>query len=185
VRNHGEFEFWFASTKVAAIVVFLFSGFVCVSGFWPGAGGGLSNLAACDGFLPNGIGPVLTGAAAAAGFYFGAVIVTIAAAESAEPERAVAKETNSVTTRVLIFCVGLFALVLMIVPWNDSSRIAARTSAPGMSSGPRSVSAHARGRPHGGALGPELGPLRVFQDSDGSGEEGRRAPGFARVPPTG
>jgi GABA permease len=33
VRNHGEFEFWFASTKVAAIVVFLFSGFVCVSGF--------------------------------------------------------------------------------------------------------------------------------------------------------
>ena len=40
--------------------------------------------------MPNGIVPVLTGAVAATGFYFGAEIVTVAAAESAEPERAVA-----------------------------------------------------------------------------------------------
>ena len=38
--------------------------------------------------MPNGIGPVLTGAVAATGFYFGAEIVTIAAAEAAEPENA-------------------------------------------------------------------------------------------------
>jgi GABA permease len=66
---------------------------------------------------------VLTGAVAATGFYFGAEIVTIAAAESAEPERAVAKATNSVITRVLIFYVGSVFLVVCIIPW-DSDRIA-------------------------------------------------------------
>jgi GABA permease len=67
---------------------------------------------------------VLTGAVAATGFYFGAEIVTIAAAESAEPERAVARATNSVITRVLIFYVGSVFLVVCIIPWNDSDRIA-------------------------------------------------------------
>src|ERR671939_1490516 len=37
VRNYGEFEFWFASIKVAAIVVFLFLGTLFVLGLWPGA----------------------------------------------------------------------------------------------------------------------------------------------------
>jgi GABA permease len=123
VRNYGEFEFWFASIKVAAIVVFLFLGILFVLGLWPGGGGNFSNLTAHGGFAPKGLGPVLTGAVAATGFYFGAEIVTIAAAESAEPERAVAKATNSVITRVLIFYVGSVFLVVCIIPW-DSDRIA-------------------------------------------------------------
>lgn len=123
VRNYGEFEFWFASIKVAAIVVFLFLGVLFVLGLWPGGGGGFSNLTAHGGFAPKGLGPVLTGAVAATGFYFGAEIVTIAAAESAEPERAVARATNSVITRVLIFYVGSVFLVVCIIPW-DSDRIA-------------------------------------------------------------
>jgi GABA permease len=123
VRNYGEFEFWFASIKVAAIVVFLFLGALFILGLWPGGGGGFSNLTSHGGFAPKGIGPILTGAVAATGFYFGAEIVTIAAAESAEPERAVAKATNSVITRVLIFYVGSVFLVVCIIPW-DSDRIA-------------------------------------------------------------
>ncbi|MDP9476709.1 MAG: amino acid permease [Actinomycetota bacterium] len=119
VRNYGEFEFWFASIKVAAIVVFLLLGTVYVLGLWPGGGGGFANLAAHGGFAPNGIGVILTGAVAATGFYFGAEIVTIAAAESAEPERAVAKAIGSVIWRVLIFYVGSIILVVSIIPWND------------------------------------------------------------------
>jgi GABA permease len=109
---------------VAAIVVFLFLGTLFVLGLWPGGGGSFSNLTAHGGFAPKGIGPVLTGAVAATGFYFGAEIVTIAAAESAEPERAVARATNSVITRVLIFYVGSVFLVVCIIPWNDADRIA-------------------------------------------------------------
>jgi GABA permease len=120
VKSFGEFEFWFASIKVAAIVVFLFLASLFVLGLWPGAATDVSNLTMHGGFMPNGIVPVLTGAVAATGFYFGAEIVTIAAAETAEPQRAVAKATNSVITRVLVFYVGSILLVVCLVPWNAS-----------------------------------------------------------------
>jgi GABA permease len=123
VGSYGEFEFWFASVKVAAIIVFLFLGALFVFGLWPGAAGHASlpiaSIAAHGGFMPNGIGPVLSGAVAATGFYFGAEIVTIAAAEAHEPERAVAKATHSVITRVLVFYAGSILLVVAIVPWNS------------------------------------------------------------------
>jgi len=124
VRSYGEAEFWFASIKVAAIVAFLCAGAVFAFGAWPGAAGGLRHLTAHGGFMPNGIVPVLTGAVAATGFYFGAEIVTIAAAESAEPERAVAETTQSVIWRVLVFYIGSIFLVVAIVPWNDGARMA-------------------------------------------------------------
>ena len=124
VRSYGEAEFWFASIKVAAIVAFLCAGALFALGAWPGALGGVSHLTAHGGFMPNGIVPVLTGAVAATGFYFGAEIVTIAAAESAEPEKAVAETTQSVIWRVLVFYIGSIFLVVAIVPWNDTMRMA-------------------------------------------------------------
>ena len=123
VRSYGEAEFWFASIKVAAIVAFLVAGALFVFGGWPGAHAGLPHLTADGGFMPNGIIPVLTGAVAATGFYFGAEIVTIAAAESAEPEKAVAETTQSVIWRVLVFYIGSIFLVVALVPWNDSVRM--------------------------------------------------------------
>jgi len=121
VKSFGEFEFWFASIKVAAIVVFLFVAGVYALGMWPGAGGmHIGHLTNNGGFMPHGIVPVLTGAVAATGFYFGAEIVTIAAAETAEPQKAVAKATSSVITRVLVFYVGSVLLVVCLVPWNGS-----------------------------------------------------------------
>lgn len=120
VKSFGEFEFWFASIKVAAIVVFLFLGGLYVLGMWPDATASVANLSEHGGFMPNGIVPVLTGAVAATGFYFGAEIVTVAAAETAEPQRAVAKATNSVITRVLFFYVGSVLLVVCLVPWNST-----------------------------------------------------------------
>jgi GABA permease len=122
VGSYGEFEFWFASVKVAAIIVFLFVGTLFVFGMWPSADHAtlpIAAIASHGGFMPNGIGPVLSGAVAATGFYFGAEIVTIAAAEAHEPERAVAKATNSVITRVLFFYAGSILLVVAIVPWNS------------------------------------------------------------------
>ncbi|AKM31170.1 GABA permease [Pandoraea faecigallinarum] len=120
VASYGEFEFWFASIKVAAIVVFLFLGALFVFGMWPGAVASTGHLLSHGGFMPNGIGPVMAGAVAATGFYFGAEIVTIAAAEAAEPQQAVARATNSVIGRVLFFYVGSILLVVMLVPWNSA-----------------------------------------------------------------
>ena len=123
VRSYGEAEFWFASIKVVAIVLFLAAGAAFVLGMWPGETTGLLHLTADGGFMPRGIGPVLTGAVAATGFYFGSEIVAVAAAESAEPEKAVAQAMQSVIWRVLIFYVGSIFLVVAIVPWNDVGRM--------------------------------------------------------------
>ena len=79
----------------------------------------MSHLTSHGGFMPNGIVPVLTGAVAATGFYFGTEIVPVAASESAEPEKSVANAMQSVIWRVLIFYVGAIFLVVAIVPWND------------------------------------------------------------------
>jgi GABA permease len=126
VGSYGEFEFWFASIKVAAIIVFLFLGGLYVLGLWPASihtTAVMPTLLSHGGLMPNGIGPVLSGAVAATGFYFGAEIVTIAAAEAHEPVKAVARATNSVITRVLFFYVGSILLVVALVPW-DSPKMA-------------------------------------------------------------
>ncbi|HDR9489027.1 amino acid permease [Burkholderia stabilis] len=123
VGSYGEFEFWFSSIKVGAIIVFLFLGGLYVLGLWPASmhtTSVLPTLLGHGGFMPLGIGPVMSGAVAATGFYFGAEIVTIAAAEAKEPAKAVAKATNSVITRVLVFYVGSVALVVALVPWNSA-----------------------------------------------------------------
>jgi GABA permease len=123
VRSYGEAEFWFASIKVLAITLFLVAGVLFAAYLWPGAGGGVPHLTTHGGFMPNGIVPVLTGAVAATGFYFGTEIVTVAAAESTEPEKSVAKAMQSVIWRVLIFYVGSIFLIVSILPWNDGARM--------------------------------------------------------------
>lgn len=53
-------------------------------------------------------------------FYTGAEIVTIAAAESAEPRRAVTRAMNSIIFRVLLFYVGSVFVVVAVHPWNSA-----------------------------------------------------------------
>jgi len=120
VKSFGEFEFWLASIKVAAIIAFLIFAGAYIVGLWPGVPASLANLSAHGGFAPNGALPILTGAVAATGFYFGAEVVTIAAAETAEPARAVARATNSVISRTLLFYVGSILLVVCLVPWDSA-----------------------------------------------------------------
>jgi GABA permease len=51
----------------------------------------------------------------------GAEVATIAAAESKDPERAVAKAANSVIARIALFYVGSIFLLAVILPWNDKT----------------------------------------------------------------
>ncbi len=129
VKGYGEFEFWFASIKVAAIAAFLLIGGLFVLGLWPGGTEHWSSLAANGGFAPNGVLPVLTGAVATTGFYFGAEIVTVAAAEAAEPAKAVADAAKWVISRALFFYVGSVLLVVCLVPWNSPGIAAPYVSA--------------------------------------------------------
>jgi L-asparagine transporter-like permease len=118
VRSYGEFEFWFAGIKVAAIIIFIVLGALFVIGLWPGGGMGLSNLYDEGGFFPNGAVAMFSGIVTVIFAFVGAEIVTIAAAESNEPEEGVARATNAVIYRVLLFYVVAVFFVACIVPWN-------------------------------------------------------------------
>ncbi|WP_215550477.1 amino acid permease [Amycolatopsis sp. CA-230715] len=118
-RSYGEFEYWFSSIKVVAIVVFLVLGGLYLFGFWPGAHGGVGNLVSHGGFAPLGIGAVLAAVVPCVGFYTGAEIVTIAAAESEEPKKAIAKAMRSIILRVVFFYVGSVFVVVSVKAWNS------------------------------------------------------------------
>src|SRR5215217_4813635 len=119
VSSFGEFEFWFAGIKVAAIVAFIALGGLFVFGLWPDKSMDFSNLWAHDGFFPMGATAVTVGVVTVIFSMVGAEIATIAAAESSDPERAVAKAANSVITRIAVFFVGSTFLLAVILPWND------------------------------------------------------------------
>ncbi|MEV3928169.1 amino acid permease [Streptomyces sp. NPDC049944] len=124
VGSYGEFEFWFAGIKVVAIGAFVIVGLLAVFGVLPGsdsAGSGLAHLTDTGGFFPEGPGAILTGVLMVVFSFMGSEIVTLAAGESENPQRAVSKATNSVIWRIAIFYLGSIFVVLTLLPWNDPS----------------------------------------------------------------
>jgi GABA permease len=119
VSSFGEFEFWFAGIKVATIVIFLIVGTLFVFGVLPGRHMDFSNLTAHGGFFPKGVGAVFAAIVVVIFSMVGAEVVTIAAAESRDPELAVARATRSVVVRIAIFFVGSVFLLVVILPWNS------------------------------------------------------------------
>jgi L-asparagine transporter-like permease len=116
-RSYGEFEFWFASIKVAAILVFIALAAAFACGFTSGSGPTFGNLSNYGGFVPKGWVAVLAGAVTVYFSLTGAEITTVAAAESKEPARAVAQMSSSVIVRILTFYVGSVLLIVAVVPW--------------------------------------------------------------------
>jgi GABA permease len=124
VGSFGEFEFWFAGIKVVAIGGFIIIGGLAIFGVLPGsdhAATGFGNLTEHGGFLPEGPGAILTGILLVVFSFMGSEIVTLAAGEAPDAQRAVAKATRSVIWRVGVFYVGSILVVVSLLPWNDPS----------------------------------------------------------------
>ncbi|MEV7613580.1 amino acid permease [Streptomyces sp. NPDC089799] len=120
VSNFGEFEFWFAALKIAAIGAFLVLGTLAVLGLLPGTDSpGTANLLHDGGFLPNGIEGLLVGLLASVVAYGGLETVTIAAAESDDPVRGVARAVRTTMWRIGIIYVGSMLVVVTLIPWHS------------------------------------------------------------------
>ncbi len=118
-KAYGEFEFWFSSIKVAAIIVFILLTAAWAFGFTSGGGSSFGNLTQHGGFAPNGWGVVLAAATSTIFSLCGAEIATIAAAESKEPAKVIGRMTVSVTLRILIFYILSILLIVAVVPWGN------------------------------------------------------------------
>ncbi|MFC5146868.1 amino acid permease [Streptomyces aureoversilis] len=122
VRRFGDLEFWFAGLKVTAICVFLLLGALAVCGLLPGsAAPGAAHLTGHGGFLPHGWHGLALGLVAAVFAYGGLETVTIAAAESADPVRAVGRAARTVVWRICLFYIGSMAVIVTLLPWDSST----------------------------------------------------------------
>ncbi|ORV12545.1 amino acid permease [Mycolicibacterium canariasense] len=119
VGNFGRFEYWFSGIKVAAVTLFVVLATCFVLGLWPGATIDFSNLTDHGGLAPNGVLPMFSGVVVVIFSMVGAEVVTVAAAESAEPGLAIKRAVNAVVYRVLFFFVASSFLIVTIVPWNS------------------------------------------------------------------
>src|SRR5580704_11579032 len=117
-RSYAEFEFWFASIKVAAILVFIAIAASYAFGWTSPHGPTFGNLVDYGGFTANGWKAVLAAVPTVFFAMTGAEITTIAAAESAQPGRAVAKMSTQVIWRILIFYVFSLFFIVSVTPWN-------------------------------------------------------------------
>ncbi len=120
VKVFGEMEFWFALTKVAALVAFLIVGvcFIVLGGKTdvgtPGFGVILDN----GGVFPTGaVAPLL--AISGVVFAYAAIeLVGTAAGETANPAKVMPKAVNTVVVRIAVFYVGSVLLLSMLLPFT-------------------------------------------------------------------
>lgn len=118
-RSYGEFEFWLSSIKVAAIIAFIVIAASYATGVTSPTGPTIGNLTAHGGFAPHGVLAIVGGTTGVIFALVGAEIATIAAAESPEPSRVIAKMTSSVALRILVFYILSVLLIVAVVPWNE------------------------------------------------------------------
>ena len=117
-RAFGEAEFVLSSIKVIALLVFLALGAAHLLGFTASPATPMANLFGTGGFAPFGLNAVFAGVTTVVFALVGAEIVTIAAAESQEPGRAIARLTTTLIVRIILFFVVSMLFVVAIVPWN-------------------------------------------------------------------
>ncbi len=118
-RSFGEFEFWFSSIKVAAIIAFIVVAVAFAFGLIGDAGPTWNNLVSHGGFAPKGWWAVIAGATSVIFALVGAEIVTVAAAESENSGAVVGKLTTTLVARIIIFYVGSIALIVAVMPWTS------------------------------------------------------------------
>ena len=115
VKNFGEFEFWFALLKVAAIVLFLGVGAALLLGWLPDIPSpGLGNFT--SDFAPAGLGGVATALFVVIFAFGGTEIVSVAAAETEDPAHSVGRAVRTVVWRILVFYIGSVFVIAAVLP---------------------------------------------------------------------
>ncbi|BDD81371.1 lysine-specific permease [Tsukamurella pulmonis] len=119
VKAFGEAEFWFASIKVIAVVVFLIVGVLMVFGVIGGPSPGFENWTIGDApFVDWPLG--MLSVFLIAGFAFqGTEMVAVAAGEAIEPRSAIPRAVRTVFFRILLFYIGTLTIIAFLIPYTS------------------------------------------------------------------
>ncbi|MDL2272816.1 amino acid permease [Desulfovibrio sp. OttesenSCG-928-I05] len=134
VKAFGEAEFWFAIIKVATICAMIVAGLYILlfsQGLVDGAT--FKNLFQAPaigphagdetraGFMPNGIAGLVVALPIIMFAFGGLELVGITAAEADNPRQVIPKACNQVVWRILIFYIGVMAVLLSLFHWSSLS----------------------------------------------------------------
>jgi len=130
VNRLGEFEYWFAMIKVAAIVAFIIVGLALIFGEGSRGATGWANLTQHGGFLPFGWKGVWLSLTITITSYMGVEIIAVTAGEAEHPEVTIPHAMRSIVWRLILFYVISIAVMVTMAPWNQT------TSSSGLSGSP-------------------------------------------------
>ncbi|MCU1219775.1 MAG: amino acid permease-associated region [Candidatus Angelobacter sp.] len=135
VNRLGEFEYWFAMIKVAAIIAFIIAGLAVIFGVSsfgaePRHAIGLANLTQHGGFLPAGWKGVWLSLTITVTSYMGVEIIAVTAGEAQHPEVTIPRAMRNIVYRLIAFYVLAVAIMVTMVPWNQTGSSSALSGSP-------------------------------------------------------
>ncbi|HEX4603442.1 MAG TPA: amino acid permease [Candidatus Angelobacter sp.] len=120
VNRLGEFEYWFAMIKVAAIVAFILVGLALIFGVGARHAMGLANLTQHGGFFPSGWKGVWLSLTITVTSYMGVEIIAVTAGEARDPQVTIPRAMGNIVYRLIGFYVLAIAIMVTMVPWNQT-----------------------------------------------------------------
>ena len=119
VGRFGEFEYWFALIKVAAIIAFIAVGAALIFGLGPRPALGLTNLTTAGGVFPLGFKGVWLALTLALTSYMGVEVIAVTAGEAQDPEKSIPKAMRTIVFRLIFFYVLAIIAMLAMTPWTQ------------------------------------------------------------------
>jgi Amino acid transporters len=129
VGSFGETEYWLASIKVTAVIIFLIVGGLTIFGILGGGKAvGLSNYTYKQAPFVGGV-PAVLSVFVVAGFSFqGTELIGITAGESATPEKSIPKAIKQVFWRILLFYILAIAVIGALIPYTSPNLLGSGAS---------------------------------------------------------
>ncbi|MBX9597641.1 MAG: amino acid permease [Burkholderiales bacterium] len=121
VRLFGEFEFWFAGIKIAAIILMLlFSAYLVTFNPQVHAGtiNNLHSYASLDVFFASGAKGFLFSLAIVIFSFGGTEFVSIAAGEAENPRKSIPQAISGVIIRIILFYILTILAIICLYPFN-------------------------------------------------------------------
>lgn len=119
VKMYAESEFWLSLIKVLAIVAMIVFGVYLLITADASSTASVSNLWKHGGFFPNGVDGLFYMLAFMMFAFGGIELISMAAAETENPEKNIPRAVNQTVTRVFLFYICSLAVLLSLVPWNQ------------------------------------------------------------------
>lgn len=130
VAGFGEFEYWFASIKVTAIIAFIAVGVFEIFSWGSHTGTGFANLTSHGGFFPFGAKGMWLAMVFVIFSYIGTEVVAVTAGEAKDPETAIPRALRSMVARLSLFYLGAITILVIEMPWNQVQPGADVTASP-------------------------------------------------------